>query len=113
MAFLLKSIHRFYNYIYYDLEGKTLILFNNNSNKLSFLDPRMVKFPLLQNSPLPIISILGLYALLCIYGPILMKSRKAFTLKSVMMFYNAAQIILCFCFASKVEVFNAYINLTL
>lgn len=50
---------------------------------------------LLSGSPLPLATILGTYLYFCLYaGPRYMKNRKPFELKSLLIIYNAIQVVL-------------------
>lgn len=57
-------------------------------------DKRSVNFPLVGHSPLPLIALLIMYAAMVKVGPKMMRNRKPFELKRVMIFYNFTQIIL-------------------
>lgn len=57
-------------------------------------DKRSVNLPLMGHSPLPLIALLTMYAAMVKVGPKLMRNRKPFELKRVMIFYNFTQIIL-------------------
>jgi hypothetical protein len=46
----------------------------------------------MKSAPLPVLVILGIYACLCKFGPILMADRKPIDLKKVMIGYNILQI---------------------
>jgi hypothetical protein len=46
----------------------------------------------MKGAPLPVLTILALYACLCKFGPILMADRKPFDLKKIMIAYNILQI---------------------
>lgn len=59
-----------------------------------FLDPRAEALLFVGVSPLPLITILTAFALLCKFGPIIMESRRPFELKSLMTFYNFTQVVL-------------------
>jgi len=76
MALVLRSIVNYYDYIYVTLK-----------------DPRTANFPLIGDSPFPVIFILFCYAILCKYGPRYMESRNPFELKSTILVYNFMQII--------------------
>lgn len=53
-----------------------------------------MNLPLMGHSPLPLIALLTMYAAMVKVGPKLMRNRKPFELKRVMIFYNFTQIIL-------------------
>lgn len=76
MALVLRSVLSFYDYIFVTLK-----------------DPRTANFSLIGDSPLPVISIVVLYTLLCKYGPPYMKSRKPVELKFLMTLYNFIQVL--------------------
>jgi hypothetical protein len=46
----------------------------------------------MKGAPLPVMTILVIYACLCKFGPMLMADRKPFNLKKVMIAYNIFQI---------------------
>lgn len=79
--------------------------------ELNFPDPRSNHLHFIQDSPLPILSILFCYACLCKFGPILMQPRKRFELKYVMIVYNAAQVLANSYYGLKVNFLE--INLSL
>lgn len=56
-------------------------------------DPRVDTFgyPVAGN-PLRFVPIVIVYTLMCVYGPKIMASRKAFELNSAMIFYNFVQV---------------------
>lgn len=57
-------------------------------------DPRTKRW-FLSDTPGPLFIILGTYLYFCLYaGPRFMKDRKPFQLKSVLIWYNAIQVIL-------------------
>lgn len=49
---------------------------------------------MLGDSPVPILTVILAYCAMCKYGPILMKDREPFELRSVMIFYNLAQVLI-------------------
>lgn len=59
---------------------------------MNFSDPRAHTLPFTESPPIPIIILLISYYFLIKKGPELMKNRKPFELKNVMIFYNALQI---------------------
>lgn len=112
MAFILKSMFSYYNYIY-SLKGLfELIWAFNFLPHLSFTDPRSASFILIQDSPLLVLSILSAYSLICKFGPLLMKSKQPFELRGLMIFYNIVQASSCAYFATKVS-FGIHVNLNI
>lgn len=112
MAFILKSMFSYYNYIY-SLKGLFELIWAFNSLPLlSFTDPRASSFILIQDSPLLVVSILAAYSLICKFGPLLMKSKQPFELRGLMIFYNIVQASSCAYFATKVS-FGIHANLNI
>lgn len=59
------------------------------------LDPRAQTWNLLftESPPIPLIILLSSYYFLIRFGPVIMKNRKPYDLKKVMIYYNAFQVI--------------------
>lgn len=105
MALIIKSIFKFYHHAFFTLKGAwiVIVIFYLIFKAFRSSDPRSGDKYLVQDSPLPVLSILAAYILLCKFGPVFMKSRKAFELYSVMMIYNLIQITFCTYYASQVS----------
>lgn len=59
-----------------------------------FADPRAIQFPFMEN-PLPTLGMVITYlAWVLVVGPIYMRDRKPFQLRSTLIYYNAAQVLL-------------------
>lgn len=66
-------------------------------------DPRTKNYYLIQDSPLPVAAIILAYLGMCKYGPVLMKDRKPFELRSLMTIYNFIQFVINFGFGFYVS----------
>lgn len=68
-----------------------------------FSDPRTASWPLI-GSPIPIAIILGVYLYFVNnFGPKMMKDRKPFQLRELMLLYNAGQVFICSYIVYKVS----------
>lgn len=103
MTYVLKKLYDSYHYFFYELKGEEQKVCDrkkiNPKIVCSFwfcvtADERSEKFFLLENPPILMAMLLTSYVLLVRWGPQLMKDRKPFELKYVMMLYNLIQILI-------------------
>lgn len=59
----------------------------------SFSDRRSEGWFLVENPPIPILTVLIGYVVMINFGPTLMKDRRAYEMKHIMMIYNLFQVI--------------------
>lgn len=95
MAFVLKAIYNNYNHVFNELKGESKKnLINFFLTIIYFIDPRSSHLPL-ANSPIPLVLIcIGYTFFVLRLGPLLMKSKKPFGLKTLMSAYNGFQVII-------------------
>lgn len=95
MALALKILYENYKFLFNEYKGKLCknIVKKSLKNLQIISDPRVENYPLL-DSPVPIIGIMAAYVYFVLsYGPSVMKNRKPFELKGILLVYNATQIL--------------------
>lgn len=95
MVLLLRKLLQSYNYYFHVVKGWFIFieiakLYNLHHH---LLDPRSKDFFLLQ-PPIVMMILLTGYLVMIKHGPKLMENRKAFELKTVLLVYNFAQVVL-------------------
>lgn len=94
MASVIRDSLDFYEYVFINATGNQIFVSQCFSYEETFSsDPRLDNFgyPVAGN-PLRFVPIAIIYILMCVYGPRIMASRKAFELNYVMIFYNFVQV---------------------
>lgn len=92
MALVIKSALNLYDYLFTTLKGDEKSFEVQIIIKFSS-DPRSVNYVMIKDSPLPVLTILAGYTVLCKYGPVFMENRKPVELRSIMTLYNFIQVI--------------------
>lgn len=85
-----------------DLSFNISMFHENEANRWKFLEQSKSvtgeKMGFLLESPTPVLSMTGLYLLfVCFVGPLIMRNREPFKLKSVIRFYNLLMVFLAGC----------------